>query len=138
VFTLKGGQAADAAADHDAVAAWIDGREIDAGVLDRHFRGGDGELHVAVRTAGVLWHAEITIRLEVSHLARDLAVEGFGIQLGDAGNPAAPRFQAFPCGGQIVAQWRYTTNAGDDDASFVHSFGEESDRRFQPAQALIA
>ena len=53
----------------------------------------------AIRAPGVLGNPEVSVRFEVFHFAGDLAIEGFGIELGDFRNPAAACFEALPCGG---------------------------------------
>ena len=135
VLAFEGGESADAAADHHAETAGIDGGNIESTICHGHFRGGDGELHVAIRAPGILGNAEIAVRIEVFHLTGDLAIEGLGIEIGDRCDPAATRFQALPCGGQIVAQGADTTNACDDYAALIHNFEGKFGGSSPPAQA---
>ena len=74
-----------------------------------------------IRTPGILGHIEILVGIEVLHLASDSTIERGGIKLRDGPDSTAPFFQTGPSGGQILAEWGDTSNAGDDDASFAHN-----------------
>ena len=99
MFAFERGQPTDAAAHHHPEPAGIDQRHIESRVIHHHFRRSNGKLHETIRTPRVLGNPEITIRLEILHLAGDLAIEGLGIELGDPCYPAAASFQSLPGGG---------------------------------------
>lgn len=124
MLALKGGESADAAADHDAEAAGIDFRDINARVFHGHFRGCDGKLDVSIRAPCIFGDVEIIVGVEIFHFASDFAIEGSGVQLGDGANAAAALLETRPGGGEVVAKWGDTADAGDDDASFAHNDGE--------------
>ncbi len=126
MFAFEGGEAADAGADHDAEAAWVDGGDVDSGVFHGHFGGGDGELDVAIGAAGVFGDAEVAVCVEVFDFAGDFAIKGLGVELLDARDAAATIFETVPCGGEVVSKRGDTADAGDDDASFVHDVSAES------------
>ena len=97
MLILQRFQTADAAADDDAAAVGI-GDVGEPGVLDGHLRRSHRELRVAVGAAHVLGVFEKLHRLEIFHLAGDLAVVAADVEKRHATDAADAVREAVPEG----------------------------------------
>ena len=109
--------AAQTGADDDAGTVGQLALEVlrQAGLVHRLARGHQGELRVAI-VAPDLLAVEHLRRVEVLHLAGDLAGHPLRIERGDATNAGVTAHEARPERGHVVAERRHGAHAGDDHA----------------------
>src|ERR1700712_3563979 len=75
----------------------------------------DEGIHVAGVLAG-----DVVLDVEALHLAREVAAEGAGIELGDRGDAGLARNDVGPALRHRVAHGTDQTKTGDDDATTTH------------------
>src|SRR5690606_36451119 len=77
-----------------------------------------GELRETVRAADILGRFEERGRVEILHLAGDMADMPGEVKGGDPVDPAAPCGNGFPEGGQVVSNRSDNPDSGNDDSTF--------------------
>ena len=115
-------KSANARADDHADAIGIFLGRVDAGIIDRHLRRGDGVVNERVGLLD-LFLLDPLLRLEAAHLAGDLTRKRAGIELRDPVDARSSFDEPLPCRIVADAQRGDHADAGDDYASFqLHSF----------------
>ena len=120
VLALDDVEAADAGADVDADAVGDLRRDLEAGVLHGLVRGGDGEVDEAAHLAGLFFIDEQE-RVEVLDLGRKADGMAGEIEGLDLSHAALACKQAVPDFGGGFADPADEAEAGDDDATLLHT-----------------
>jgi len=126
VLILQRFQSPDTTADDHAEAiSSLQFFDIDAAVVECHFRRRHGELCKTIGPPDVLRVFEEWLWVEVPHFAGDLAIIPGRIERLDPPNSADPIFKVRPKRLHLIADGRDGAQASNDNSAIVHKKSDE-------------
>ncbi len=119
---FDGVQAAKPHTQDDADPRGVALVDDEAGVLDQHVAGGDGELNETVHAPSLLCGNAVGFGVEALDFAGNAGVESGGVKQGDGPDARFAGQKVVPTVGDIPAQRRQRGYAGYNNAFAAHSF----------------